>query len=208
MLEQGTSLEQAAELKDLVDAFRKSVCSGRTKQTPFTELQIRTKDAQPIHLPPYRMPRARQECVRTEIKKMLEADLIRPSTSPWDSPIVLVPKKNRSWRFCINYQKLNAVTEEDSFPTPRVDDLLEQLVHAKFLSTLDLLKRYWQVPGSESSQPKTAFGTPFGKYEFKVMPFGLVGTPAASQRIMNEILSPAREFAIAYMDDICIFSAS
>ena len=118
VLEPGTSLEQAAELKDLVDAFRRSVCSGRTKQTPFTELQIRTKDAQPIHLPPYCMSRARHECVRTEIKKMLEADLILPSTSPWASPIVLVPKKDGSWRFCVNYQKLNAVTEADPFPIP------------------------------------------------------------------------------------------
>ena len=124
VLELGTSLEQAAELKDLVDAFRKSVYSGRTKQTPFTELQIWTKDAQPIHLPPYRMSRARHECVRTEIKKMLEADLIRPSTSPWASPIVLVPKKDGSWRFCVNYQKLNAVTEADPFPISRVDNLL------------------------------------------------------------------------------------
>ena len=139
---------------------------------------------------------------------MLEADLIRPSTSPRASPIVLVPKKDGSWRFCVNYQKPNAVTEADPFPIPRVDDLLEQLVHAKYLSTLDLLKGYWQVPVSESSQPKTTFVTPFGKYEFKVMPFGLVGAPATFQRLMNEILSPVREFAIAYMDDICIFSAS
>ena len=207
-LEPGTSLEQAAELKNLVDAFRKSVCSSRTKQTPFTELQIRTKDAQPIHLPPYRMPRVRHECVQTEVKKMLEADLIRPSTSPWASPIILVPKKDGSWRSCVNYLKLNAVTEADPFPIPRVDDLLEQLVHAKYLTTLDLLKGYWQVPVSESSQPKTAFVTPFGKYEFKVMPFGLVGAPATFQRLMNEILSPVKEFSIAYMDDICIFSAS
>ena len=81
-------------------------------------------------------------------------------------------------------------------------------MHAKYLSTMDLLKGYWQVPVSKSSQPKTAFVTPFGKYEFKVMPFGLVGAPATFQRLMNEILSPVREFAIAYMDDICIFSAS
>ena len=81
-------------------------------------------------------------------------------------------------------------------------------MHAKHLSTLDLLKGYWQVPVSESSQPKTAFVTPLGKYKFKVMPFGLVGAPATFQRLMNEILSPVREFAIAYMDDICIFSAS
>ena len=182
MLEPGTSLEQAAELKDLVDAFKKSVGSGKTKQTPFTELQIRTKDAQPIHPPPYRMPRARHECVRTEVKKMLEADLIRPSTTPWASPIILVPKKDGSWHFCVNYQNLNAVTEADPFPIPRVDDLLEQLVHAKYLSTLDLLKGYWQVTVSESSQPKTAFVTPFGKYEFKVMPFGLVGAPATFHR--------------------------
>ena len=77
------------------------------------------------------------------------------------------------------------MTEADPFPIPRVDDLWEQLVHAKDLTTLDLLKGYWQVPVSESSQPKTAFVTPFGKYEFKVMPFGLVGVPATFQRLMN-----------------------
>ena len=131
-----------------------------------------------------------------------------PSTSPWASPIVPIPKKDGSWRSCVNYQKLNAVTEADPFPIPRVDDLLEELVHAKYLSTLDLLKGYWHVPISESTQPKTAFVTPFGKYEFKVMPFGLVGAPATFQQLMNEILLPVREFAITYMDDICIFSAS
>lgn len=116
--------------------------------------------------------------------------------------MVLVPKKDGLLRICIDYRKLNAVTKPDPYPIPRVDDLLDGLGQAQVISTLDLTKGYWQVPMETESRPKTAFVTPWGKYHFLVMPFGLVDTPATFQRLMNDTLAGLEMIAAAYMDDV------
>ena len=139
---------------------------------------------------------------------MLEAKVIRPSTSPWASPIVLVPKKDGGVRFCVDYRKLNAKASFDAYPMPRVEEMFESIGAAKVISTLDLAKGYWQIPMSRSSREKTAFATPFGLFEFEVMPFGLHNAPATFQRLMNHILRDCQSFARAYIDDIVIFSQS
>ena len=118
---------------------------------------------------------------------MLHDGIIQSSHSPWASPMVLVPKKNGTLRICIDYRKLNAVTRPDPFPIPRIDDLLDGMSSAKFVTTLDLARGYWQVPMDPASREKMAFSKDFGKYEFRVMPFGLVGAPATFQRLMNEL---------------------
>ena len=137
---------------------------------------------------------------------MLKEGIIEPATSPWSSPIVLVNKKDKSLRLCVDYRKLNAVSEGDAYPMPHVDDLIDRLGQAKFISALDLSKGYWQVPIAEESKPKTAFITPFGLYQFHVMPFGLQGAPATFQRLMNRVLLGFEDFSAAYLDDIIIFS--
>lgn len=91
---------------------------------------------------------------------------------------------------------------------PRIDDLIDGLGQAQFISTLDLMKGYWQVPVHLDSRPKTAFVTPLGKYQFTVMPFGLVGAPATFQRLMNSVVADFQEFASAYLDDVVVFSTS
>lgn len=145
---------------------------------------------------------------KEEIKQLLRDGLIEESRSPWSSPVVLVPKKDGTMRLCADYRKINKVTKVDAFPMPRIDDLIDGLAGAKYISTLDLTKGYWQILVAKESIPKTAFTTPFGHYQFKVMPFGLVGAPATFQRIMNKMLGDIPQFTAAYLDDVVVFSAT
>ena len=104
---------------------------------------------------------------------MLELGVIEPANGPWSSPMVLIKKKDGSVRFCVDYRRLNDVTVKDVYPLPRIDDVLDRLGGAKFFTTLDLYKGYWQVPMAEADRPKTAFVTPDGLFQFKRMSFGL-----------------------------------
>ncbi len=132
--------------------------------------------------------------------------VIEESRSDWASPIVLVPKTDGSVRFCVDYRKVNAVSKFDAYPMPRVDELLDRLGTARFYSTLDLTKGYWQIPLSPLSKEKSAFTTPFGLHQFVTLPFGLFGAPATFQRLMDKILRPHTAYAAAYLDDIIIYS--
>eukprot|EP00731_Ephydatia_muelleri_P007275 Em0003g1523a len=150
---------------------------------------IKTGDSNPISQPVRRLPPHRKEQVNKLLHEMQENDIIHPSSSPWASPIVLVQKKDGSVRFCIDYRKLNAVTTKDAYPLPRIDDTLDTLCGSKWFSTLDLLSGYWQVEMSPEDRHKTAFCTPQGLFEFKVMPFGLCNAPATFQRLMDLVLA-------------------
>ena len=138
---------------------------------------------------------------------MEKQGLVRKSASPWASPVVVVGKKGGDSRFCVDYRKLNAVTKSDSYPLPRIDDMLESFSGASWFSTLDLVSGYWQIAMDEADIEKTAFITPFGLYEFKVMPFGLAYAPGTFQRLMNYILHEyLGKFVAVYLDDIIIYS--
>lgn len=130
------------------------------------------------------------------------------SQSEWCNPIVLVPKKDGTIRFCIDFRYLNSISKFDSYPTPRIDDLIEKLGKAKYLTTIDLFRGYWQVPLSPRSKELSAFRTPWGLYHFRVMPFGLHGAPATFQRLMDKVLNGLSPFASAYLDDIVVYSNS
>ncbi len=136
---------------------------------------------------------------------MLKSEVVQPSSSPWASPIVLVKKKDNSFRFCVDYRKLNDVTHKDAYPLPRIDDTLDSLSGSKWFSTIDLLSGYWQVEVAEEDRPKTAFCTTEGLFEFKVMPFGLSNAPATFQRLMDLVLSglPWSQ-CLVYLDDVII----
>ena len=138
---------------------------------------------------------------------MLVADIIKPSKSPWSSPVVLVTKPDGTARFCLDYRKSNAVTKKDAYPIPRIDDTLDALGKAKFFTTLDLESGYWQIPMKDEDKEKTAFSTSQGHWEFQTMPFGVVNGPACFQRLMNYVLTGLHwTHCLVYLDDIIIFS--
>ena len=116
---------------------------------------------------------------------MLNAGIIEESTSEWASPIVLVRKKDKSLRICVDYRKLNAVSQMEPYPMPRIEELLDRLGKASYLTTLDLANGYWQVLVKESARDKTAFITPFRLYQFTRMPFGWSGAPGTFQWLMD-----------------------
>eukprot|EP00731_Ephydatia_muelleri_P003644 Em0001g3644a len=175
---------------------------GRTKELKH---HIFTSDAQPVHLSPRRIPQARREELRGLLRDMLESDVIQQSDSPWSSPIVLAKKHDGTTRFCVDYRKVNKVTRKDAYPLPRVDDTLDTLVGSKFFTTLDLASGYWQVEVAPEDQPKTAFTTPEGLYQFKVMPFGLCNAPATFQRLMDRVLSGLKwSSCLVYFDDLIV----
>ena len=120
---------------------------------------------------------------------------------------MLVAKRNRKKRFCIDYRKLNAITKKDSYPLPRIDELLDSLAGATYFSTLNLMSRYWQVMIYYADREKTAFITKYSTYEFNIMPFGLCNASATFQCLMNQIYKRiAYKYVVVYLDDTNIFS--
>ena len=179
---------------------------GTPGRTNLTEHSINTGTAPPIRLPPYQIPYAYREAVREELEEMKKSGVIEPSHGEWSSPIVVVKKKDGNIRMCVDFRRLNSVTPADAYPMPRADELIDKIGKAKYITTLDLSKGYWQVPMKEEDKVKTAFTTPSGLFQFTVMPFGLSGAPATFQRMMDRLIRGLENSTGAYIDDIAIFS--
>ena len=164
-------------------------------------------ETQPIKQHAYRVSPDKQELIDQEISYMLQHNIIRESESSWSSPCVLVPKANGTVRFCTDYRKLNTVTRTDVYPIPRVDDCIDRIGNAQYVTKIDLLKGYWGVPLSERAREVSAFVTHAGLYEYNVMPFGMKNAPATFQRMMEKVLQ-GLTYSYAYIDDVVIRSDS
>ena len=191
--------------------------------TQLVTTDINTGDSPPVCQKPDSLPLKHYSWVQQEIETLECAGVIKKRISPWASPIVVVPKKSAPGkpprcRMCIDFRKLNELQLEvwhaDSetggnislVPLPKIDEMYGRLRGAKVLSTLDLRSGYYQIRLSESSKAKTAFITPFGKYQFEAVPFGIVQAPAYFEQLISMVLQDCSNFAMAYLDDIIIFS--
>lgn len=205
--------EQTGKLHQFLGEHHEAFClePNERGETELLTMEIDTGEAKPKKQAARRMPFAVRAEVAKQLRSMQEAGVIQPSSSPWASPIVMVRKRDGTHRFCIDYRELNAVTKADTFPLPRIDDLLDQLGSARYFSTLDLASGYWQVRMHPNSVEKTAFVTPQGLHEFRVMPFGLTNAPGVFQRLMEKVLAGLNpedgpDYVAVYIDDVLVFS--
>lgn len=183
---------------------------GVLQRTSVGEHRIKLSDGMPFKEAPRRVPLFKREILDQEIGKLLDQGIIEKSSSPWSSQLVLVQKKDKSWRVCVDYRRLNAKTIKDAYPIPRIDDNLDALAGSVWFSSLDLNMAYHQVPMSNEDKEKTAFATPRGGlYQYNVMPFGLCNAPATFQRIIERTLSGLQwNVAVLYLDDIIVYGKS
>ena len=204
----GSSRDNRAEglIKEFSDVFA-DLPSGLPPERDVGHVIKLTPEASPQFRPIYRLSPLEMEELKKQITKLLEQGFIQPSSSPWGAPILFVAKADGSLRMCTDYRALNKVTQKDRYPLPRIDDLFDQLQGAKHFSSLDLQQGYYQVRISDEDAPKTAFRTPLGHFQWRVLNFGLTNAPATFMRLMNAVLAPfIGKFVLVYLDDILIYS--
>ena len=161
----------------------------------------------PINIRPYRYTPEQKDEIEAQVKEMLEKGLITPSTSAFSSPVLLVKKKDQTWRFCVDYRHLNTITVKKTYPMPVIDELLDELAGSKWFSKLDLRAGYHQILLVPEDEHKTAFRAHLGHFQFRVMPYGLAYALATFQGVVDTVLKPVlRHRVLAFMDDILIHS--
>ena len=168
-------------------------------------MTINTGTSKPVSQKPCPIAMKHYQWVKDEIEKLLAAKVIHTSQSNCSSPVIVVPKGDGGKHLVIDYRALNKVTRKFTWPMPKVEDIFSKLNGATYFTTLDLRVGYHHIPLDKPSIPKTAFNSPFRKYEYVKVPFGLAQAPAYFQELMAGILKDFN-FAIAYLDDIIIFS--
>ena len=173
------------------------------------EHRIHLKTDIPIRLRPFRTSPEAKRIIEQQIKEMKEKGIIEDSHSPYASPVVLVKKRDLTWRFAIDYRELNKISINDAFPLPLIQDLIDSFTGCTYFSVLDLTQAYWQVKVKNEDVQKTAFITSSGLYEFKRMPFGLSSAPATLQRYLQKVFEKHLfKSLVIYLDDILVFSKS
>ena len=192
-------------LRTFKDQFAKDETTIGT--TPLTQMSIDTGDSDPISQKPYPIAMKHYQWVKEEINKLLEAGVIRNSHFSWSAPIIVVPKGDGGKCLIIDYRALNKVTRKFVWPMPKVEDIFSQLNGTKYFSTLDLRAGYHHIGLTTDSIPKTAFTSPFGKYEYVKVPFGLAQATTYIQELMMGVLKDL-PFAMAYLDNIIIYSST
>ena len=157
----------------------------------------------------YRMSPAELDELQRQLQSLTEKGWIKPSTSPYGSPVLFVPKGNGELRMCIDYRGLNAIIVKNAEPLPCIDDLLDRVQGCKYFSKIDVKSGFHQISIRPEDRHKTVFQTRYGLYEFVVMPFGLCNAPGTFQHAMNRVFGPyLDQFVVVYLDDILIYSRS
>ena len=198
---------QQQQLKALFHEFSDIISQGEDDLgcTPLLQHIIET-EGPPLHQPYCRQNPAFRREEMTQVQQMLSSGVIRPSNSPWASPVVMVKKKDGSLRLYVDFRQLNAATIKDAHPIPRIDDLLDALNGARWSSTLNLKSGYWQVPIQEQDKEKTSSGQLF---EFNQVPFGLCNAPVTFSRLMDRVLAGLHwETCLFYLNNIIVFAAT
>lgn len=199
----------AAERDDMTKIIRTygNLFSDVPSRTTLIEHDIDVGNSLPIKQHAYRVSPEKRTQLQKEVAFMLENNIAEPSFSPWSSPCLLVKKSDGTFRFCTDFRRVNSVTKPDSYPLPRMEDCVDRVGNAAFVTKIDLLKGYWQVPLSERAKEISAFVTPDYFLHYTVMAFGLRNAPATFQRLVNRVIEGMRNVE-AYLDDLVIYSAS
>lgn len=199
----------ASARADLINLIEDNLLlfSDHPRQTSVLYRDIDVEDHKPIKQHAYRVNPTKRALMQNEVNYLVEHGLAIPSMSPWSSPCVLVPKPDASARFCNDYRKVNAVTKPDLFPLPRMEDCIDRVGPAKFVTKLYLLKGYWQVPLTPRASEISAFVTPDSFLQYTVMPFGLRNAPSTFQRLMQRVLAGVKNCE-AYLDDVVVYSST
>ena len=191
--------EQRAEVESLIEQYP-DVLTSVPGRTDLIQHDIKLSTSEPIRSKGYPVPFKAPDVMDSEIKEMLELGVIEKSVSPYSSPVVLVPKKDGSVLFCIDFRKLNKVTEFDAEPMPNMEEVINRMSGHKFFTRMDCSKGYWQV-----CKHLTAFETSQGLFQFKTMPFGLVNSGAMFCRLMRQVLADVPNVD-SFVDDMWIFT--
>ncbi len=193
------------DLEDLMGEFG-DVFSDVPGNTDRVKMTIDTGDSPPIRLSPYSVPMGIRDEVKAELDGLLECGVIERSRSCWSSPLVPVKKVGGGIRLCVDYRKLNEVTVKEPYYIPGLEEMMERVGSGRVLSKVDLAKGFHQVEVVSEDREKTCFVCPFGKYQYRRMPFGLANAPSVFQRLMDEVLVECVDFAKVYIDDVLVVS--
>ncbi|GJR41488.1 putative reverse transcriptase domain-containing protein, partial [Tanacetum coccineum] len=199
-------LEDIPIVRDFPEVFPEDLSGlSPTRQVEF-QIDL-MPGATPVARAPYRLAPSEMKELSEQLQELSDKGFIRPSSSPWEAPVLFVKKKDGSFRMCIDYRELNKLTVKNRYPLLRIDDLFDQLQGTSVYSKIDLRSGYHQLRVREQDIPKTAFRTRYGHYEFQVMPFGLTNAPTVFMNLMNQVYKPYLDkFVIVFIDDILIYS--
>ena len=194
-------------LAQFCDVFPDDLPSGLPPKRDVDHRIELVSGSDPPSRPTYRMSPAELNELKKQLDELLMKGFVQPSKSPYGAPVLFVKKKDGSTRMCVDYRALNKITKKNSYPLPRVDELLDRLNGARYFSKIDLRSGYHQVRIANEDVEKTAFRTRYGHYEFMVLPFGLTNAPATFMHLMQQVFKPyLDDFVIVFLDDILIYS--